>query len=228
MSETWIITSNVVGRSLEDAMEALVYRLAKASQNINKFVAHPSITYEYDDILRSKNGDHRAYRRLVESHQDYVGRLMWRFSRDKQVHEELVQDVFVEAYLSLDSFRLKAPFSHWLATIGTRVGYAYWKKTAANKRTEQLSLQDWDQVAAIADYSQNASQAGELLYKLLGQLAPRDRLVLTLRYLEDCDVAETAKRTGWTRTMVKVQTLRARIKLRKLFLKSERKLNNGF
>ena len=47
-------------------------------------------------------------------------------------------------------------------------------------------------------------------------MPPRDRLVLTLRYLDQCDVAETARRTGWTRTMVKVQTLRARNKLRKL------------
>jgi RNA polymerase sigma factor (sigma-70 family) len=51
-------------------------------------------------------------------------------------------------------------------------------------------------------------------------MPPRDRLVLTLRYLEQCDVAETARRTGWTRTMVKVQTLRARNKLRKLIEQS--------
>jgi DNA-directed RNA polymerase specialized sigma24 family protein len=51
-------------------------------------------------------------------------------------------------------------------------------------------------------------------------MAPRDRLVLTLRYLEECDVVETARRTGWTKTMVKVQTLRARNRLRKLIERS--------
>jgi len=66
------------------------------------------------------------------------------------------------------------------------------------------------------------SHAAELVYKLLGQLPPRDRLVLTLRYLEDCDVAETAQRTGWTKSMVKVQTWRARNKLRNLFKQTGR------
>jgi RNA polymerase sigma-70 factor (ECF subfamily) len=55
---------------------------------------------------------------------------------------------------------------------------------------------------------------------LLAQLRPRDRLVLTLRYLEGCDVAETARRTGWTRGMVKVQAVRAKKKLEKLVAKA--------
>ena len=59
------------------------------------------------------------------------------------------------------------------------------------------------------------------MHRLLAQLPPRDRLVLTLRYLEECDVAETARRIGWTQTMVKVQTLRARKKLEKIFRRYE-------
>jgi len=62
--------------------------------------------------------------------------------------------------------------------------------------------------------------AGALLHQILAQMAPRDRLVLTLRYLEQCDVVETARRTGWTKTMVKVQTMRARNRLRKLIEQS--------
>jgi len=40
--------------------------------------------------------------------------------------------------------------------------------------------------------------------------------VLSLRYLEDLSVADTARRTGWSSALVKVQTLRARSKLEKL------------
>lgn len=68
-------------------------------------------------------------------------------------------------------------------------------------------------------------QAAELLHRVFERLAPRDRLVLTLRYLEQCDVAETARRTGWTQTMVKVQTLRARNRLRKLLEQSPMEWN---
>jgi hypothetical protein len=81
---------------------------------------------ELEDIRRSRRGDSDAYRRLIERHQEHVGRILWRFSRDRLVHEELVQDVFVEAYMSLSSYRAKAPFAHWLSRIATRVGYRYW------------------------------------------------------------------------------------------------------
>jgi RNA polymerase sigma-70 factor (ECF subfamily) len=50
----------------------------------------------------------------------------------------------------------------------------------------------------------------------LEQLPPRDRLVLTLLYLESRSVAEAADLAGWSQTMVKVQAYRARGKLRKL------------
>ena len=177
---------------------------------------------DLEDIRLARRGDGDAYRRLVERHQEHVARLLWRFSRDLAIHEELVQDVFVEAYLSLSGYRGKAPFAHWLTRIATRVGYRYWKEKARRKQAEPVSVQDWE--AATESDSVPASlepdQAAELLHRVFEQLAPRDRLVLTLRYLEQCDVVEPARRTGWTKTLVKVQTMRARNRLRKLLERS--------
>ena len=195
--------------------DVLMHRLAMMVQDFeNKGVLPLHIAAKVDEIQRSKNGDSEAYRRLIEAHQNYVGQLLWRFSRDRQVHEELVQDVFVEAYFSLHSFKGKSPFAHWLARIATRVGYHYWKKAVA--QTGKLSFEEWGRIAVGGDHDE-ASEAAEILYRLLGQLPPRDRLALTLRYLDNCDVTETARRTGWTKTMVKVQTMRAKMKLKKLF-----------
>ncbi len=175
-----------------------------------------------DDVRRSLQGDPEAYRRLIERHQEHIGRVLWRFSRDRRVHEELVQDVFVEAYLSLGQYHGKAPFVHWLSRIATRVGYRYWKQVARRKKRESFTLEEWDQLPGDSVEKMDASQAAALVHRLLGQLPPRDRLVLTLRYLEECDVAETAQRTGWTKSMVKVQTWRARKKLEKLFTEAEK------
>ncbi|MBN2131176.1 MAG: RNA polymerase sigma factor [Sedimentisphaerales bacterium] len=176
-----------------------------------------SMPGDADDIEQTRQGDPDAYQRLIERHQEHVGRILWRFSRDRGVHEELVQDVFVEAYLSLGTYGGKAPFEHWLARIATRVGYRYWKERARQKQVEPFSVEEWDQVAGDEDLLETLEpdRAADLLHRLLEQLPPRDRLVLTLRYLEECDVAETARRTGWSKTMVKVQALRARNKLRK-------------
>ena len=192
-----------------------------------KEMGSEGLVEDSNDIRLARQGDSDAYRRLVERYQNHVARILWRFSRDRLVHEELVQDVFVEAYLSLNGYRGKAPFGHWLARISTRVGYRYWKEKARQKATEAFSLEGWDQAADDEKEPEglDPEKAAGLLHRLMEQLPPRDRLVLVLRYFEGCDVAETARRTGWTRTMVKVQALRARNKLKRLLERDESELS---
>ena len=59
--------------------------------------------------------------------------------------------------------------------------------------------------------------ARELVEKLLAQLAPADRLVLTLLHLEGRSVEEVRQITGWNVSVIKVRAFRARRKLRKVF-----------
>jgi RNA polymerase sigma-70 factor (ECF subfamily) len=137
---------------------------------------------------------------------------MWRFSRDPNVCEELVQEVFVEAYLSLKSFRGEAPFLHWLRRIGSRVGYRFWKEQARAKST--VPLGDFDAIELEAADAVDPSVAAEVLHSLLARLPQAERLVLTLMYFEQCSTKEIAERMGWTRAMVKMRAFRARRKLK--------------
>ena len=171
--------------------------------------------FDCGDIRQAQNGDQDAFRRIMERHQPHVSKLLWRFTRDKDSHEELVQESFVQAYLSLHTYKAKAPFEHWLSRIATRAGYRFWKQS---KRHTHVSLLDneWDQLPQDQTDPMAPKQAAELVHHLLAKLPPRDRLVLTLRYLDQCSVEETAQRTGWTLSLVKVQTHRAKQKLKKL------------
>lgn len=170
-----------------------------------------------EDARQSRQGNHEAYRRLIERYEQEIAKIMWRFSRDKLTHEELVQDVFVEAYLSLTTYKEQAPFIHWLRKIATRVGLRYWKEKERRNSRRSFTIQQWDMIPAESIDEISSEQAAELVHAMLEQLPPRDRLVLTLRFVEGCDVSETAYRTGWSRSMVKVQTIRAKRKLKKIF-----------
>lgn len=168
---------------------------------------------DHEDIEASLAGDGGAYARLVQRHEADVARRMWRFSRDPTVCEELVQDVFVEAWRGLASFRGRAPFQHWLRRIATRVGYRYWKHRHRDERA--LALADSD-AAPDAERELDAPKAAEMLHALLARLKPADRLVLTLMYFDDCGTKEIAERTGWNRAMVKMRVHRARNRLRRI------------
>jgi RNA polymerase sigma-70 factor (ECF subfamily) len=169
------------------------------------------------DVAATLLGNAEAYRRLVERHQQAIARRMRRFARDRQSVEELVQDVFVQAFFSLRGYAGRAPVEHWLNRIATHVGYAYLKRVHKSGRADDGGkLED----VAATEEDPSAAEAVDRLHRVMEQLSPRNRLVITLMYLEDQSVAETAELTGWSQTMVKVQAFRARSKLRKLMEKN--------
>jgi RNA polymerase sigma-70 factor, ECF subfamily len=170
---------------------------------------------DWDDVRDSLRGDGEAYGRIVRRYEGRIASYMWRFTRDRRQWEELVNDVFVEAYLSLRSYRGRAPLLHWLRTIATRVGYRWWKQRARQQANAPLPIREWDQAAATDDRAASADEAAALVHAVLATLPVRDRLVLTLLYLEECSVAQAAQLTGWSQAMVKVQAFRARKKLKR-------------
>jgi RNA polymerase sigma-70 factor, ECF subfamily len=168
-----------------------------------------------DDATAALGGDEDSFARLVTRHQSAIFQQMWRFSRDRLVQEELVQQVFVEVYRSLGSFKGKAPFLHWMRRIATRVGYRYWKQEGRKRELRAaLEQEALNQPHYHADMA--PSEAAEQLHGFLARLDPKDRLILTLMYFEDLDGREIAERMGWSATLVRVRAHRARQRLRKL------------
>src|SRR5688572_8017642 len=71
-------------------------------------------------IARWQRGDQRAAALLVERHAPSVGRFAVSLGVHEQV-EEMVQDTFVRAFQSLDSFRSDSSLRTWLFTICKRL-----------------------------------------------------------------------------------------------------------
>jgi len=213
--------SDESGPETDDVSAAASMELTSAVSAVRSRFASPGAAADLIAIRRVVNGDGEAFRALMERHQSRVSGMMWRFSRDPEVHRELVQEVFIQAFESLPRYRAEAPFEHWLARIATRVGYRHWKKET--RAPETVPIDEWRDLPDEAAEDLTPDEAGKRLHALLAQLPPRDRLVLTLRYVEDKSVEETAKLTGWSETMVKVQAWRARRKLRALFERAERR-----
>jgi RNA polymerase sigma-70 factor (ECF subfamily) len=161
------------------------------------------------DVRQAIGGDERAFERIVRRHQQEIARRLRRFSRDPLVLEELVQETFVQAFFSLHRYRSDAPLIHWLHRIAVRAGYRFWKV----QRSRPINVAIEAQALLAPEPHDNDADA---IDRVMARLSPRDRLVLTLMYLEDHSVDETATLTGWSRTMVKVQAYRARGRLQKL------------
>jgi RNA polymerase sigma-70 factor (ECF subfamily) len=72
---------------------------------------------------------------------------------------------------------------------------------------------------------EQASDARELLEKLLVCLRPDERLVISLLHLQEFGTEQVSRMTGWSISLVKVKAFRSRRKMRKCWqtlLKGER------
>lgn len=169
---------------------------------------------DWADIQASLHGDCAAFERLVLRYQQQIAQLCWRFSNNPGVCERLVQDTFVEAYLSLKSYKAKGSFIGWLKIIATRAGYRFWKEQDKERRV--IPIDDLDFPAPNNEREIEPENAAEILNALLEKLDTSERLVLTLMYLEDCSIKDIAERMGWTVTGTKMRAMRARNKLKKI------------
>ncbi|MCC6507547.1 MAG: RNA polymerase sigma factor [Pirellulaceae bacterium] len=184
--------------------------------------ADSACTEDIGAVDATLNGDQNAYQRIVSKYQAAIAQQMQRFSRQPLVIEELVHDVFVEAFLSLKSYRSTAPLLHWLRKIAVRVGYRFWSTRTRERKTVISLAQINEGIELLGSQAETSSiVASDLLGDLLSVLGPRDRLVLTLLYWDGCSVAEASELAGWTQTMVKVQAYRARKRLKQLLEESK-------
>ncbi len=176
-------------------------------------------------VRRVLDGDQEAFTLLVRRHQRQVATMAGRFFRRREAVEDVAQEVFLKAYQALPSFRGEVPVAHWLARITTNTCY---DRLRAMRRTPEAVVAGtgespadfWDRLAADdaadGDAFWRREDARLTAEALLARLSPADRLVLTLLVLQELDVAEVARLTGWSRVNVKVRALRARRRMRRL------------
>jgi RNA polymerase sigma-70 factor (ECF subfamily) len=138
--------------------------------------------------------------------------------------EDLTQTVFMKIFANLDQYSAKAPLEHWVSRIAvnTCIKALRAEKVRPELRwadlgEEDTQILDW-LAASDDDLRPDRSLASrELVEKLLGQLKPKDRLVINLLHLEGRTIEEVRAITGWSQSVIKVRAFRARGKLRKLF-----------
>lgn len=176
-------------------------------------VAVEVVCDEAELVAGSLNGDEDAYGELVKKYEAMVGRMMWRFTQNRVEWEVLVQDVFVQGWLSLRTFKGDGAFGGWLNRIAVRCGYRYWQ--GQKRRGRCVQLEDWGAVVGMNEGGK-AEAAYKMVYELLRLLNDKDRLVLTLQYFEGLGADAIAKRMGWNRAMVHMRVSRAKKKLRKI------------
>jgi len=72
-------------------------------------------------MLRFKDGDMGAFDRLFAKHMRSIVNFAYRFVRNREIAEELAQDIFLKVYENAAGYRIQAKFTSWLFRIATNV-----------------------------------------------------------------------------------------------------------
>jgi RNA polymerase sigma-70 factor (ECF subfamily) len=173
-------------------------------------------------------GNTASFEPLVEKYLPRVFATARRYARRESEVEDIVQEVWLRAFQKLKSYRGEAPFEHWLMRMTVHVCYDFLRSHRRSRESTFSELSDdetdWLErfVAQPAQADHRASAAKELVDKVLAQLSPPARLVITLLEIEERSVKEIADLTGWSVALVKVRAFRARAEMRKVLSKIAR------
>ena len=177
---------------------------------------------EAELIAAVLKGDAASFEPLVQKYSPRVFAMARRYARRESEVEDIVQNIWLKAFEKLDSFRREAPFEHWLMRLAVRTCYDALRVHQRNRETTFAELtepeEDWlDRfVSQPDDANENAEAARQLVARVLEQLSPAARLVITLQEIEERSVKEVAKLTGWSVPLVKVRAFRARAEMRRV------------
>lgn len=180
---------------------------------------------EAELIAAVLKGDAASFEPLIERYSPRVFATARRYARRESEVEDIVQEVWLKAYQKLGSFRAEAPFEHWLMRLAVRTCYDFLRSHQRNRESSFSELsepeEDWLErfVHNPGTARDDAAAARQLVQRLLQQLSPQARLVITLLEIEDRSVKEISRLTGWSVPLVKVRAFRARAEMRKLLAK---------
>ncbi|MES2702168.1 MAG: sigma-70 family RNA polymerase sigma factor [Bacteroidota bacterium] len=168
-------------------------------------------------IQQVLQGRQAAYAILVERYQRYVFTLVLRYVPNREVAEELAQDVFIKAYRCLADFKGSSKFSTWLYTIvnTTCLSYLRKKPDATVLLEEERMITIADRAFAETPLTKMEQQARQRMISIaMQQLHEDEARILSLYYQGDQSVDEIGVITGLTASNVKVKLYRARQKLK--------------
>ena len=153
-------------------------------------------------LERFKSGNRRAFDFFVKKYQRRLYRVIYNMTSSKEDTADLLQDVFVKAFRSMETFKGQSRFYTWLCRIAINTTLNFLE---VRKRKAVCSLEAWSNDGKIADFlmldkrmpaadrTMLLKELQEKLNEALQKLSHAHRTVVVLFEIEGMSHAEIAK-----------------------------------
>lgn len=167
---------------------------------------------ELNLIRKSADGDHQAFRQLVEAHQNLAYSIAFRFTRDENESEDIVQEAFVKTWRNLPKYNAAFRFKTWLSRIVTNLCLDYLKSGRKKKIVDEENIRG-NEPSTNEDNLEH-EELKTMVYRLADQLTEKQKAVFILRDLEQLTVDEVCQALQMSAGNMKSNLYYARLKIK--------------
>ncbi len=164
-------------------------------------------------VRRAIDGDERAMRLLWNQHSPHVDAIVSRLAGDPDLAQDLAQEVWIQIFRALPSWRGDSKFSTWLHRVAVN------RSLNALRRTRRLAAIEApieDHTVTVDHDEGTRTLLAESIEDACRHLPPGARTVFFLHDVEGYTHEEIASELGITAGGSKSQLFKARAKLRRL------------
>lgn len=173
---------------------------------------------DHDLVERARAGDRKAFRELVDKHQQSVAMtVVSMLGRTSEV-DDVVQEVFLRGYQTLSRFRGDASFATYLKKIAINRSLDVLRRRKRflgrilSRDDEAVALNDLP--ADVEDYE--AIERARMVHRAIDTLSPKHKAVVVLRMIEGYSTEETAEMLNLAYGTVLSRLSRAQKKLKEV------------
>ncbi len=146
------------------------------------------------------NGETDMFRLLVERYHERVFILSRGFVHNREDAEDVTQDTFLKAFISLSDFHGRSEFSTWLFRICINTSISHIKKknkrfflTEYGEKLKSFLEQFSNDKSETPYYILSEKERREIIYKEIDKLSEKQKTAFVLSRLEELSQKETAK-----------------------------------
>jgi RNA polymerase sigma-70 factor (ECF subfamily) len=153
-------------------------------------------------IEACQQGDRDAFRLLFETYKDKVFSIAVYSSGDRALADDITQQIFLKLFTAIRQFRGDSEFTTWLYRL---VVYA-----CLDERRRRRRLLPWGEMVAMKKAGERKPQEkhyarleiSEAVQAAIGELKPKFRLPILLKYIEGLSYDEIANVMGCSKGTV--------------------------
>lgn len=170
---------------------------------------------ERSTIKHAQEGDREAFRKLFEENKNLIFSLAYRYAKNMEDAEDILQETFIKAYHSLHTFQLQnnSTFSSWIYRICINCSIDFLRKNKKRKQTSDQNVEIQDvpssHFSSDPESPKNLNDVQEKLNNVMEKLSARQRMIFILKHYQEMSTKEIAEYMNCSEGSVKKQLFRA-------------------